>query len=230
MRLSTAKPLLILAPPLSHSTTMGLASFITRLGKHRRLWATAKNLQRSLREITIDGGRPGRKTKAALNGTWFGHPLHPVMTDIAVGGYTAAWFLDILAELTDNDRLRTSADDAIAVGLLGSAVSAITGIADWSDTQDDARTIGLIHAATNITGTSIYLASYLNRHTNRSARFWLSMLGTVVLTGGAYLGGWMIYRQGVGVDTAPINALGRAPSRFRGSRPDNPRPLSEERH
>src|ERR1051326_708388 len=61
---------------------------------------------------------PGKQILSALNGDWMGHPLHPVMTDITIGGYTVAWFLDILAEIRDNDSLRKSADDAMLVGLL----------------------------------------------------------------------------------------------------------------
>jgi hypothetical protein len=37
-----------------------------------------------------------RPLKVFLNGTWVGHPLHPMLTDIPIG----AWTLTILLDLT----------------------------------------------------------------------------------------------------------------------------------
>ena len=43
-------------------------------------------------------GEPGRALKDALNGTWLGHALHPAITDVPVGAWTAALVLDLLGE------------------------------------------------------------------------------------------------------------------------------------
>jgi len=141
----------------------------------------------------------GQTLLSFLNGDWMGHPLHPVMTDMAIGGYTIAWFLDIVAEIVDDDTLRKSADDAMLVGLLSAIPTVITGLADWTHTKDHSRRLGLIHALTNALGTSLYLASYLNRKSDRQLRLWLAQLGAIVLTGGAYMGGMLVYREGEGV-------------------------------
>jgi uncharacterized membrane protein len=141
----------------------------------------------------------GKKLLSTLNGDWMGHPLHPVMTDMAIGGYTIAWFLDIVAEIVDDDTLRKSADDAMLVGLLSAIPTVITGLSDWTHTEDRSRRLGFVHALTNALGTSLYLASYLSRKNNRVARFWLSQLGAIILTGGAYMGGMLVYREGEGV-------------------------------
>src|SRR5258708_33266363 len=38
-------------------------------------------------------GEPNRKIKDILNGTWFGHALHPLFTDIPSGEWSSTFFL-----------------------------------------------------------------------------------------------------------------------------------------
>src|SRR5438874_2633098 len=38
-------------------------------------------------------GNPGRALKTFVHGTWLGHPLHPVLTDIPIGAWTIAILL-----------------------------------------------------------------------------------------------------------------------------------------
>ena len=42
------------------------------------------------------GGETGQQLKNLLHGTWLGHPLHPVITDVPIGAWTAAAVLDCL--------------------------------------------------------------------------------------------------------------------------------------
>src|SRR6202521_172988 len=99
-------------------------------------------------------GKPGRDVKTLLNGTWLGHPLHPVLTDIPIG----AWTLAILFALIYLDRGThgwvSAADLTIFVGLLGALGSALTGYTDWSDTFGHERrggiTHGLLHTAARV--------------------------------------------------------------------------------
>src|SRR5512140_2688992 len=73
-------------------------------------------------------GAPGRAVRNFLHGTWLGHPLHPVLTDIPLGAWTAALVLDAAGE-------DDSADLAVKIGLAGAAASAITGLTDWQATD-----------------------------------------------------------------------------------------------
>src|ERR1700730_4322538 len=41
-------------------------------------------------------GKPGQDLKTLANGTWLGHPLHPVITDIPIGAWTLAVLFDII--------------------------------------------------------------------------------------------------------------------------------------
>jgi uncharacterized membrane protein len=165
------------------------------------LLVMAAELQRYIRRFE----RHYPRVERAMRGQWLGHPLHPIMTDMAIGGYTVAWALDLGWGLTESqlsalqERLKDAADYSIAIGLVGSALCVITGPFDWATTKGKARTVGLVHLLTNVVGSGVYLAAWLTRKRQPKVRFWLSMLGTVVITAGAYLGGYMVYRQGVGV-------------------------------
>jgi len=158
---------------------------------------TSAKLQRAVHGLLT--GAKGKKVEKMLNGSWLGSPLHPIMTDIAIGGYTVGWVLDIIAEVKDDDRLRKSADDAIAVGLVGAIGTVATGLTDWTYARGRARPLGFIHAIINSAGTALYLAAFLTRKRNRPLRFWLAMAGATVVTVGSYLGGKLVYDEGMGV-------------------------------
>jgi len=145
--------------------------------------------------------------KTALNGSWLGHPLHPVLTDIPVGAWTAAMVLDLNAATGSarEEGYERATETAIAVGLAGAVGSAVTGLTDWSDTDGGSRRLGLVHGLVNITATSFYVASLLARRRGyQSAGRSYSAVGYALLMAGAYLGGSLVFRNQIGVDRAAI--------------------------
>jgi hypothetical protein len=44
-----------------------------------------KQLANSLHSAVLHGGSLPRAIADTLHGTWFGHPLHPALTDIPIG-------------------------------------------------------------------------------------------------------------------------------------------------
>jgi hypothetical protein len=52
----------------------------------------------------------------ALDGVWLRAPLHPALTDIPVGSWTAALLLDSASVLTGDGNLASAADRVLAVG------------------------------------------------------------------------------------------------------------------
>ena len=102
------------------------------------------------------GGDAGRGLKDVLNGTWLGHPLHPAITDVPVGAWTAALVMDLLGE-------RRGAKIAVGVGLAGALGAAASGLTDWLDTYGTPRRLGVVHAAVNGTATLLYAGSWLAR-------------------------------------------------------------------
>src|SRR6202040_2670741 len=133
---------------------------------------------------------------------WLGHPLHPALTDIPIGAWTAALALDALESLSGAEQCGRAADVAIGVGLAGAAGAAVTGLTDWSETDDRARSIGLVHGLLNIVATSLYTTSWIMRKRRRSRQsgIALSMLGYATALASAYLGGHLVYSEQVGVD------------------------------
>lgn len=147
------------------------------------------------------GGETGQKIKNFLHGTWLGHPLHPVLTDIPIGSWTVAMVLDGI-ELAGNDDYKPGADAAIAIGIAGALGSAVTGLTDWTGTTKKRRKVGLMHGILNLTATSLYATSLILRHRkgSRGAAITFAMIGYGVTTAAAYLGGQLVYGEQTGVD------------------------------
>ena len=142
-------------------------------------------------------GTAGRKVRNFLHGVWLGHPLHPVLTDIPVGAWTAAVMLDAVDE-------RKGADLAVKVGLAGAVGSAVTGLTDWQATDGPARRVGLVHGLLNITADRVVHGVAGRAESARPERRprTLAVVGYAVALASAYLGGHLVYRKQIGVDHA----------------------------
>ena len=57
----------------------------------------AKKVSRGLHDLVLKGGQPARFAADLLHGTWLGHPLHSVLTDLTIGAWTFGSLLDILS-------------------------------------------------------------------------------------------------------------------------------------
>jgi nitrite reductase/ring-hydroxylating ferredoxin subunit/uncharacterized membrane protein len=175
--------------------------------------ASTEPLQKAVRNAFV--GEAGREVKNFLHGTWLGHPLHPVLTDIPIGAWTAALALDALESMTGRRECGSAADLAIGVGLVGAVGSAVTGITDWSETDDPARKVGLLHGLLNLAATTLYVTSLImrKRRRTRQSGVGLSMLGYAVAGTAAYLGGHLVYGSQVGVDHTATADAGK-PEKF----------------
>jgi nitrite reductase/ring-hydroxylating ferredoxin subunit/uncharacterized membrane protein len=140
--------------------------------------------------------RAGR-VKDLLSGTWMGHPVHPMLTDLPIGAWVSAVVLDVVG-----DRRRGSTADAlVGLGVLAALPTAVTGLNDLADIMDpEERAIGTAHAIGNVTAVVLYGASYLTRgRGRRDVGTALALAGMAALTVSGFLGGHLAYRRGVGV-------------------------------
>ncbi len=145
-------------------------------------------------------GEQGQAVKNALHGVWLGHPLHAAITDVPIGSWTAALVLDIL-EAGGQKQYSAGADAAVAVGLVGALGSALTGLTDWSDIQGKPQRLGAMHGLLNIAATLLYGGSYASRKAGKRALGrGLGFAGYGVILASAYLGGALVYGQGIGVN------------------------------
>jgi nitrite reductase/ring-hydroxylating ferredoxin subunit/uncharacterized membrane protein len=188
---------------------MGTESLANTIGRQDWLDSIGDPLQKTIRETLP------RELKNALHGTWLGHPLHPALTDVPVGAWTAAMALDALESLSGRKELRAGADAAIAIGLVGAVGSAITGLTDWSETDGRGKRVGLTHGLLNIAATALYTASYAmrKRKSSRQRGVALSMLGYAIASASAYLGGHLTLGEQVGVDHTATADSGK-PEKF----------------
>jgi nitrite reductase/ring-hydroxylating ferredoxin subunit len=153
----------------------------------------AKAIGRTVRQIL----KPG-PVKDLLSGSWLGHALHPLLTDVTVGTFTSALMLDWVGGREG----RQAARRLIGIGLLSTPPTVATGYSDWADTEvgdEGVRRIGIVHAAANATGATLFAASWARRRNGGSGRL-LALAGGGILTAGAYLGGHMSFAEGIGVD------------------------------
>jgi nitrite reductase/ring-hydroxylating ferredoxin subunit len=153
----------------------------------------ADGLQTLLRTAVDQGGPAARRFKNWLNGVGLGHPLHPALTDLTLG----AWSTGALLDLTG---ARGPADAAITVGVLSAVPTALSGAADWSDTAEDARRTGLVHALLNSAGLVCMVGSlFARRNDQRALGIGLSTLGLGLASGSAWLGGHLVFALGTNV-------------------------------
>lgn len=154
----------------------------------------AEQLQKLLREAIQENGPPAQKLKDFLNGAWLGHPLHPALSDAPIG----AWLTGALLDLAGS---RRAADTAISFGVLAALPTAAAGLADWHDLGGRPRRVGLAHALLNGAALACFTASLIARGAgSRPLGVALSTAGLTLATGAAYLGGDLVFPQGVSVD------------------------------
>jgi uncharacterized membrane protein len=146
---------------------------------------------------------PGPR-RAALQGDWLGHPVHPALTDLVIGFWTSAFVLDLLPVR----RLRAASDAFVALGLAAALPTVATGLADWTALDRENRRIGVVHAGANAAATGCYALSLLARVRGRRVRgVALSTLGAAAATVGGYLGGHLAFGAEKAAEAVPAEAL-----------------------
>lgn len=147
-------------------------------------------------------GLAGRATsadnvKSALSGTWLGHQLHPVLTDLPIG----AWVMAAALDWTTGRTGAKAARRLVGLGVLAALPTAATGASDWSETYAAEQRVGLVHAVSNLIATALQSGSWVaRRRGRRGTGMALSAAGLGATLGGAYLGGHLSFVRGVGVN------------------------------
>src|SRR6266480_5595149 len=146
-------------------------------------------------------GQPNRKMKDMLNGTWLGHSLHPVLTDVPLGAWSGTMLLDLVWFSNEDEGIARGSDLSLLLGLLGATGAAVTGVTDWSDLDGTDRRVGLLHGLLNGSIAILNLASLVLRlRGKRHAGVALSTTGYVTSLFSAYLGGELVFAKGIAVN------------------------------
>lgn len=132
-----------------------------------------------------------------LGGAWLGHRVHPVAAQVPLG----AWLMATLLDLVGSDRHAEAVDALLLTGCLSALPTAVAGAHDLATTSGSASRVGLVHAVTMDATVALFATALLKRRRgDRRAARRLLLAGTALAGGGAYLGGHLVYRLGVGVD------------------------------
>lgn len=145
---------------------------------------------------------PAGAVKDAVSGTWLGHALHPVLTDLPIGFWTSAWMLDLIG----GKRSANAARMLVGLGIVSAVPTAVTGASDWSDTVAPEKRVGLVHATANSIALACYVVSFVHRVRGRRAKgvLW-GWSGAAAATVGGALGGHLVNALGVGVDNTTFD-------------------------
>lgn len=177
-----------------------MGSTISRRIIDRLPWLdeVAEKVQPKVQEVIDKGGTGVRN---ALDGSPMELPLHPALTDVPLGSWTAALLFDGLDLVSGSRAMRNAADASLAVGVIGGLAAAVTGLSDWRYLSGGSRRMGAAHGLLNVAGLALSAASLAFRAAGRRNAGRLAFLAGYSISGSAaHLGGELSYNYGLRVN------------------------------
>jgi nitrite reductase/ring-hydroxylating ferredoxin subunit/uncharacterized membrane protein len=174
-----------------------LVAWVDRLGWLRNLndWLTGvlgpvrERHQDNLALELLHGGR------------WAGHPLHPALSDLPIGLWTGVMVLDAADRDPAPRRGLDAAGILSAAGIAAAAATALTGLTDWTVSDDQDRRVGLFHGLLNTVALGLQGASLGTRVAgHRGTARGLGAASLAVTAAAGYLGGHLVFTKGVMVN------------------------------
>jgi len=145
------------------------------------------------------------------------HPIHPMIIPFPIALWVFSLVADVIYLWRGNPVWRdTVAFYALLAGILGAVAAAVPGFIDWLSLTDKAVVkIANWHARLNVIALLIFAGSFYLRTKSGASLvsgsytipLLLSVLGVVLITISGWLGGEMVFKHGVAVDTGSANRL-----------------------
>jgi nitrite reductase/ring-hydroxylating ferredoxin subunit/uncharacterized membrane protein len=160
-------------------------------------------------------GAPGRFLKDVVHGTkGLGHPLHPALTDIPLGAWTAGVAADLLHYAIPS--LPTAVGDiGVGFGLIAGLGSAVSGYTDHHETYGQERRFATLHGLLMTLVLAVMTVSVVLRwkagFDAHGVAVVLALGGLLIALAGAYLGGHLTFGIGTMVNH---NAWATGPEDF----------------
>ncbi len=149
----------------------------------------------------------------------FGHPIHQQLIVFPLGLLVTSIVFDVIHLVTDNPAWAVVAFWMIVAGVVGGLAAAPFGTWDWIGIPNGTRAkrIGLLHGVGNVVVILLFAASLMIRKDNAGQpegfAILLSAVGVAIGAVTGWLGGELVTRLGIGVDS--------------GANPEAPSSLSE---
>lgn len=149
-----------------------------------------------------------------------GHPIHPMIVPLAIGGFLLSFIFDIVCLATGHlDPWSTVAYYTMIGGIVGALVAAVFGLVDLVSLPAGAtKKVALTHMGINLVVVALFAGNAWLRHAEPSpsgAPFILSVIGIALLVVSGWLGGKMVYEAGVGVSMGEEPVPTARPGRHR---------------
>ena len=163
--------------------------------------AVGTKVSLAIHDAVLAGGEPARNAADLLHGTWLGHPLHPVLTDITIGAWVLGGVCDAVGAAANSDEARKMGDRLTEIGVAASIPTALTGLTDFSTFPEPAAVPATIHGAMNLVNIALYgMSVWERRRGNRLRGVTYSAVALGLSCISAWLGGVLVYKHRVGVD------------------------------
>lgn len=135
-----------------------------------------------------------------------GHPIHPMLVPIAIGGFLISFVFDVICVVSGAAMPNTWNQVAyytMLAGIFGALAAAVPGLIDLlSLPGGPIKRTALTHMGINLTVVAIYVVNAWMRHgspQDLKVPMFLSLVTVGMLLISGWLGGKMVYEAGVGI-------------------------------
>jgi len=145
--------------------------------------------------------------KQFLQGRPLRHPLHPLLVHAPIALFSLSFVLDIVSHLYPMEGFYEGSFYCLVAGVITALVAAIPGLADYSDIRRDhpAKRKAQWHMGLNFAMVGVFAIDASIRHQDLyplktpPLPLALSIIGIALLSISGYIGGAMIYDDGIAV-------------------------------
>jgi len=146
--------------------------------------------------------------KDFLEGKPFRHPLHPMLVHFPIGLFILSLLLDLGSfAFRSTPNLVRDAFYAMLLGIIAALIAAVPGFVDYTDIRSDhpGKRTATAHLTLNLIVVGLYginlgiRSSTLDAFKTPVGPLILSLVGIALLSVSGYLGGRLVYDDGIGV-------------------------------
>jgi uncharacterized membrane protein len=135
------------------------------------------------------------------------HPIHPMLVALPIGLWVFSLVSDIIYRAGWGPTVWNDvAFYTMAGGIVSALLAAVPGLVDLLSLSGRPKVIGIWHMCFNLIAVAIFAISLWLRTTNPPGAmlpFALSIIGVALLGVSGWLGGELVYRHAVAVETQP---------------------------